>query len=675
MKPLIIAVLWLYLMGTPAQAQSALDPVEVARYGRGMLGDTRAWSPDGATLAVTGSRGVWFYDTDQPDQPADFLALKSPVMIAYSPDGRLLVGPADGVVSILDADRQPIQTFTAQSAAWSPDGALLALKIEGDLVVLDSQTWEERHRSSASDRPNLAPSHTSNKLVFSPDGRLVLFKYDSGDEWWDDLAVWDIETGVAASIGDYFDNPDFTKMEALVASPDGVTLALLKGGGNTFEGNIRFLNIQTGEVILREVDSPTRTAAFSADGQTFAVVQNPYQVSVWDVATWEQLHLINDEGQPAFSPDGTRLALNGGIYSIETGGLLWLDDEVKERFIVSPAGNALLRWGEDLRLIDPVTGELMAALEGVEAPLAAAEFSSDGRWLLTAHDDLTVYQWEVSTGRLQGDIITIEAEVRGPAQRQPWEPPTFPVYWRFAFSPDGSVVVINNSGEDPSDRQIVWSLDNQRRYPVSQRYRIRPYEPYSAQGDLILEASDNNTVWLLHPPTGELSLLTRLGEDDHFLGLNADSTLLAYHNFDDDRMTIITTDAENPTTLVHIPISEEAIGVGWARFSPDGRFFFFSVTISEMLPSEDYVWDMTLGALIDPEDVPPTGLVFQTRSDCLGAVIDSSGLKWLVYPLDAVEGDAPLAEIDTRGGSAAFTPDCAHLIISYNDGVVMVWQL
>ena len=287
MKSLILALMCLFLTGFPAEAQTPLEPVEVARYGRGVLGDRRAWSPDGATLAVVGSRGIWFYDAINPTAP-DFLEIGSQVRLAYAPDGKLLAGPnRDGVVTIFDTDRQPIQTFTAKGAAWSPDGALLGLDLGDSLVILDAQTWEERDQLSANALTGFHRSKWSNELAFSPDGRLVMFKYRDDDKaWWDNLAVWDLQTGAVESIGDYFDNDDFTKMDVLAVSPDRMTIALLKGGGNAYENEIRLLNTKTGETVLREIDSPLGEAAFSPDGQTLAVVNSPYQVALWDMTTW-----------------------------------------------------------------------------------------------------------------------------------------------------------------------------------------------------------------------------------------------------------------------------------------------------------------------------------------------------------------------------------------------------
>jgi len=674
MKSLIIVMIFLFLTGFPTEAQTALEPVEVARYGRGVLGDRRAWSPDGATLAVIGSRGIWFYDTINP-APPDFLAMGGQVRLAYAPDGRLLAGSnSDGVVTILDTERQPIQTFSAKAAAWSSDGALLALDLGDSLVILDTQTWEERDQLAASALTGFARSNWSHEINFSPDGRFVMFKYIDDDEaWWDNVAVWDLETRAVASIGDYFDNDDLTKMDVLAVSPDGVTIALLKGGGNINEDEIRLLNTETGETVLRETGALLGEAAFSPDGQTLAVANNPYQVALWDMATWERLNLIDDEGQPAFSPDGERLALNGGIISLEVLAPLQTDEVFKERFIASPAGNVLLRWSNDLSLIDPVTGETTAILEGVESPLAHAEFSPDGRWLMTAHENLKLYQWEVSTGRMQIEIVTIKAVIRGPTQRKPWEPETFDIYWHFAFSPDGAVVVVKNNGEDDEKRQIIWSLNEQGRLQLHPRYRLIPFEPYTAQGELVLQSEDN-TLSLWQPLTGQPRLIARLDERELFLGLNADSTRLAYHSYNDNEITVLTTDVENPIELARIPVRADALGIGGAHFSPDDRYFFYSVTISEILPQENYVWDMVIGEPVNPEDFP-TELVFEVTSERLGVVRDPAGSKFYIYSIDATIDDPPLAEIDARGGRPIFTPDGAHLIVVYSDGVVVVWGL
>lgn len=70
--------------------------------GKGYANDL-AWSPDGKTLAVASSSGIYFYDTQTWQEQASFINEKGPSKLTYSQDGTLLgFSTSEGNIHIWD---------------------------------------------------------------------------------------------------------------------------------------------------------------------------------------------------------------------------------------------------------------------------------------------------------------------------------------------------------------------------------------------------------------------------------------------------------------------------------------------------------------------------------------------------------------------------------------------
>lgn len=327
---------------------------ETAIIGRGTISNA-VWSPDGATIAVAGSRGIWLYAAN------DLETLP-----------RLLTGHI-----------APVSTL-----AFSPDSQLLAsgstdeVQVDPDIRIWDVESGELLETLRG---------HTDSigALAFSPEGDYLV----SGG-WQQDktVRVWrrtqnEFEMVASVEIPSYFGATDI----AFRPNSDEIAFAFSDnrrsdGAGifithleNLLDGNPDFVYIDGSSVSAYSVSFHPE-APYLAYG-TFV------EMGVWDVENQTSIY----KGQPVYalpiydvtySPDGSTLAI--ALYNREIH--LW-DARTNEE-------QRIIRWGDDL--LNPQSNR-------PPPPPYHVEFSPDSTRLLSALPDNTIRIWDVQTG----DLLTI----------------------------------------------------------------------------------------------------------------------------------------------------------------------------------------------------------------------------------------------------------------------------
>lgn len=206
----------------------------------------------------------------------------------------------------------------------------------------------------------------------------------------------------------------------LAFGPDGSWLAV--GGTRHYSSGARGLDRVEYRVALWQLDPP-------AESGEFRVAAGPNVMAV--------------------SPDGTRLALSGGIdgnrqvyvYDLTTGKRAWefRPTEMRTRVLVfDSSGRLAVVNGRTVLLLPPDGGDPLFLLGGQTKQVNAVAFSPDGRHLLSASHDGAIRIWDAATGE--------------PVKSFDWQ--IGPVT-AVAFAPDGLTCAAG--GLD--GQVVVWDVD------------------------------------------------------------------------------------------------------------------------------------------------------------------------------------------------------------------------
>ena len=272
-----------------------------------------AVSEDGSSYSLGDDRTIRKWDLEQKkkENPATYTS-KVPVdHVELQADGRLLLAASGKMLEIwsLDLDRKLINfPLPAQlrDMEISPDGRYVALSL-GDrsvpLAVHDLQTgWPLELDVEGGTVFQTAASYLGQPLRFSHDGRTIAFGHGN------QLLLLDLDAGRTIVQSVELEDSDVRAFSELRFSPEGDSVLALASAGSLFEWQL-----ETGKITRLIEDHYTATHALSPDGAYRASGSTTGQIDLFDVRTSKLNSVTKGYGLPVhglcFTPDGDRLAV------------------------------------------------------------------------------------------------------------------------------------------------------------------------------------------------------------------------------------------------------------------------------------------------------------------------------------------------------------------------------
>jgi len=578
------------LMGTPMPIPNEpitpdnLDRLQqLAMWGRGAAKHA-AFSPDGQTLAIGTTAGVWLHDAKTWALRRFILTDAEINALAFLADGQLMAQVGDKTINRWDV------TTGALAGSWSLD--------------------TERN--------------SIDRTAFAPDGTRVAASLEPGTG---QVGLWGVPGGRLLSVLD--NRPGSERvLSSLAFSPDGSRLACaMEFTSKTPNNAVDIWDVKTGALIrtlLLPEQSELSNIIFSADGKLLAVANNK-DIFVWQVETGELLHTLTGHTGSmlslAFSPDGAQLASASfdktvRLWSVAEGRLLHtLPEPTTHQLVFSADGTVLvsapLFANDPVNLWDTATGALLGEVEGYADGITGLAVAADGTVYTTQPCNLGLRRWDISTGQITrhypeqyvgGLTVSANGQILAAGHFDPYDhyPSPSVLVWNaatgqllqtlkdysnpllnLALSPDGNWLVSSESRFN-----IIYihnTQTGQRSSPYLQGNRgagkgATTKLAFSPDG--LKLAIDRDKIDLFEFKTGKL--LFTLDED-------VSST------FSPDGTMIATRDGKGQINLRKADTGEivRPLGKGYSpTFSPDGRMVLASVA------GEVYLWEVATGRLL-----------------------------------------------------------------------------
>jgi len=333
---------------------------------------------------------------------------EGPVLTAkFTDDGkRVVTTGADGTARVWDAEKGTLVTElkghqgSFYHANFSADGKdVLIVGTDGTAGV-----WDAEKGTLVTELKGHQGSFYS--ADFSADGkRLVIASADRT------AGVWDAEKGTLVSELKGREGSVFTAE----FSADGKRVA-------TAGATVLVWDTEKGTLIteLKGHQGAVFSAKFSPDGKQVVTASADRTARVWDLENGSILSLQGHQGRVSrarFSPDGKLVVTTSDdrtarIWDLKKGLLTELKGpQTPFSAAFSPDGKRIVTgWDRTVRAWDVEKGTLLTELKGHEGSVSSAEFSADGKRVVTASADGTARVWDVSFIYL--DAAALIAHVR-----------------------------------------------------------------------------------------------------------------------------------------------------------------------------------------------------------------------------------------------------------------------
>lgn len=344
---------------------------QLIRLGRGPA-NAAEWSVDGEHIFVSSTLGIWQYDAaalDTPLEPQLFAIVGNVTAFAVHPDGDVLAVKQGGNSNLefYDAATGALISDVAidqtpQSIAYSADGERIVFNYgTRGIGYLDVSAGASQHIS--------ASLESSVPAVITPDGQRMAAASSSGNN----VLLWTIGDDEPAVLAGHTD-----RIQDLTISPDG---ALLLSASR--DDTVIVWDVASGEQInvIEQPEEDSRNSdvyalAFTPDGETL-ITGHENIVRVWNVAG----ATVTQEFDIAARASAIRVAPDGGQFFVHTNS----NDKAVQLF--------------------DLDGGLVATTFYHNASMTSVTFSPDNQTLVISDQDRFIYLWDtVAAGEITSAV-------------------------------------------------------------------------------------------------------------------------------------------------------------------------------------------------------------------------------------------------------------------------------
>ncbi len=319
----------------------------------------------------------------------------------------------------------------------------------------------------------------------------------------------------------------------------------------------------------------------------------------------------------------------------------------------SPNGRSIVTASADntARVWNAATGKQITLLRGHEGEVTSAQFSPDSKSIVTASADKTARVWDAATGKQ----ITL---FRGHEDR----------VLDAQFSPDGKSIVTTSA--DKSAR--VWDAATGKQIALLSGHKDYVYTAqFSPDGESIVTVGADNTARMWNAATGRQTALLR-GYEDHVLGAqfspDGESIVTASGGFYRSDNTARVWDAATGEQIALLRGHEDYVAS--AQFSPDSKSI-----VTASYDGTARVWDAATGkqiALLRGHEDHVLGAQFSPDGKSIVTVSSDNTVRmW-----DAATGKqtALLSGHEAHMLTAEFSPDGKSIVTVSSDNIAQVWE-
>lgn len=369
------------------------------------------YSPDGMRFATCGGDKLvktWRVpESGAPPIMTDFKGHSSPVSsVAFSADGRLLAsGGGDSIVKIWDVQNgTELRSLRGHgdwvsSVAFGPDSRFV-LSASVDRTV---KLWELSNEETT---PPVGHTRRLNTLAVSTDGKWLASGSDDRT-----IKIWDMTSGQeVATLAEHSEN-----VKALAFDPAGDRLV---SGGD--DKKLRIWDLKTKKVLQTlDCDGTVAVIVFNAKGDKFLVWyyrsgdQSASTVQVYD-RDGKPLHAFTEREKKvnclSFTPDGEWVAMGSTdgavrIWDIAKserplGGDMPVHQKGVGDLVFSPDKKKLITGDEDgeIKIWDLAKKEAIKTIPAHKTGLLAIAMSPDGKRFITAGQNGELRLWDAEKG-------------------------------------------------------------------------------------------------------------------------------------------------------------------------------------------------------------------------------------------------------------------------------------